>query len=124
MRLLSEGNHPRSHQQLCEQVAATVPALMQILFHKWDDSDLARRTAASLGGYEIQVWTATAPSDEKRLAVLACPFNSDERERAESFRIREPRREFVFGRVLLRQILGAGLQVEPAAVVLGNQPQK
>lgn len=121
--LISEGADPRSHQQLCGQVAATVPALMQISFHKWDDSDLARRTAASLGGDEIQVWIATAPSDETSLKVLAGTLNSDERERAESLRVREPRREFVFGRVLLRQILGACSQVEPAALVFGYQPQ-
>ncbi len=96
---------------------------MQISFHEWNDSDLARRTAASLGGDEIQVWLATVPPDEATLAGFTSRLSLDERERAERFGAGEPRRQFVFGRAVLRQLLGACLNVEPAALVFGLQPR-
>ena len=95
---------------------------MQVSFHEWNDSDLARRTAASLGGDEIQVWLATVPPDEATLAGFTSLLSPDERERAERFGASGPRRHFVFGRAVLRQILGACLNAKPAALVFGLQP--
>jgi len=95
---------------------------MQISFREWDGSTLARRAAASLGGDEVQVWLATAPPDEAGLAALARTFSADEVERAERFRADEPRCQFVFGRAVLRQLLGACLNVQPAALAFGHQP--
>lgn len=55
---------------------------MQISFHEWEDSPLTHRAAASIGSDEVQVWIATAPSDEAGLTALACQLNPDERARA------------------------------------------
>ena len=96
---------------------------MQISFHEWEDSPLTHRAAASLGSDEVQVWIATAPSDEAGLTALACQLSSDERARAERFRVSEPRRQFVFGRALLRQLLGACLNVEPVTLAFGYHPR-
>jgi 4'-phosphopantetheinyl transferase len=94
----------------------------QILFREWDNSALARRSAASLGGDEVQVWLATMPTDEAGLNALALTLNPDECQRAERFSVSEPRRQFVFGRSVLRQLLGACLNVEPAALVICCHP--
>jgi 4'-phosphopantetheinyl transferase len=96
---------------------------MQISFREWDNSALARRTAASLGSDEVQVWTAMLRPDEAALAGLARALSPDERARVERFSVSEPRQQFVYGRAVLRQILGACLNVEPAALVFGYQPQ-
>jgi len=96
---------------------------MQISFHEWEDSPLTHRAAASIGSDEVQVWIATAPSDEAGLTALACQLSSDERARAERFRVSEPRRQFVFGRALLRQLLGACLNVEPVTLAFGYHPR-
>ena len=52
---------------------------MQISFHEWEDSPLTHRAVASLGSDEVQVWIATAPSDEASLTALACQLSPDER---------------------------------------------
>jgi 4'-phosphopantetheinyl transferase len=93
-----------------------------ISFREWDNSALARRSAASLGGDEVQVWLATMPADEAALTALARTLNPDERQRAERFSVSEPRRQFIFGRGVLRQLLGACLNVEPAALAICCQP--
>lgn len=96
---------------------------MRISFHEWDDSAPARRDAASLGNDEVQVWTATMPQAENGSARHALLLSPDERARAEKFRASEPRRQFVFGRGVLRQVLGACLKTQPAALVFGQQPR-
>jgi 4'-phosphopantetheinyl transferase len=96
---------------------------MQISFREWDDSACSRRAAASLGTDEIQVWIATTPSDDAGLAALISLLSPDERQRAVRFRVSEPRRQFVSGRALLRQLLGACLNVEPATLAFGYQPR-
>jgi hypothetical protein len=62
---------------------------MQISFREWDNSALVRRSAASLGGDEVQVWLATMPADEAALTALARTLNPDERQRAERFSVSE-----------------------------------
>jgi hypothetical protein len=57
---------------------------MQISFHEWEDSPVAHRAAASLGSKEVQVWIATAPSDEAGLTALACQLSPDERAQNDS----------------------------------------
>src|SRR5207247_3517383 len=69
------------------------------------------------------VCTAQAPADEARLPALACQVSPDQRARAERFRVSEPRRQFVFGRALLRQLLGACLNVEPVTLAFGYHPR-
>jgi 4'-phosphopantetheinyl transferase len=96
---------------------------MQVSFREWEDSACSRRAAALLGTDEAQVWMATVPPDEASLAALARTLSPDERERAERFRMSEPRRQFVSGRALLRQLLGACLNVESATLAFGYEPR-
>jgi 4'-phosphopantetheinyl transferase len=96
---------------------------MMITYHDWDDSALARRAVLGLGSEEIQVWMATVPAAEVDLTELACFLSPAERERAARFRVSEPRHHFVFGRALMRLLLGACLRVEPAALEFGYQPR-
>ena len=96
---------------------------MQISFREWEDSACSRRAAASLGRDEAQVWVATLPANETSVTALAGQLSPEERDRAGRFRVSEPRRQFVFGRTLLRQLLGACLKVEPATLEFGYQPR-
>jgi 4'-phosphopantetheinyl transferase len=95
---------------------------MQVSFHDWDDSAVSRRAAASLGGDDIQVWLATTPADDTDLTAFTRTLDPDERMRAGRFSVSEPRRQFVFGRALLRQLLGACLNASPATLAFGYQP--
>lgn len=95
----------------------------QIFFHHWEDSNTSCEAAASLGSNEVRVWIATVPADERRLAGVSRVLSPEERQRAERFKANEPRREFVFGRAILRQLLGASLNVEPTVPVFGYGPQ-
>ena len=96
---------------------------MQVSFCEWDDSARARCAAASLRNVDVQVWTAALPADDADWTVLARTLSSIERERAERFLVPEPRREFVFGRALARQLLGACLDVDPAVIAFGSAPR-
>jgi len=89
---------------------------MLLSFHNWTDSAIARGRVAALGGNEIQVWIAKTPADEGELTVLANLLSPAEQFRAQQFRVAEPRRQFVFGRALLRQLLGACKGIAPAAL--------
>lgn len=97
-------------------------ASVQIAFCEWEDSARARSAAAALGSDQVQVWTAAVPAGEK-LTALTRMLSPSERERAERFRMPEPRRQFVFGRALLRQLLGACLNVDPATLAFGSEPR-
>ena len=96
---------------------------MQISFHEWVNSVLARHSASTLGRDEVQVWMASTPSDQTDFAEFACLLSQDERVRSERFRVREPCFQFVFGRALLRQLLGTCLNIEPVKLAIGYQPR-
>jgi 4'-phosphopantetheinyl transferase len=96
---------------------------MQVSFREWESSIRSKHAAAALGTDEVQVWTATALPDGAELTALADLLSPEERQRAEKFRVNEPRRHFVFGRAMLRQLLGACLNVDPAALVFGYEPR-
>jgi 4'-phosphopantetheinyl transferase len=95
---------------------------MQISFCDWDNSARAHRAVLGLGRDEVQVWIASVPTAEAGLTALAHLLSTAERDRAARFKVREARDQFVFGRALLRQLLGACLRVEPAALEFGYQP--
>ncbi len=98
------------------------PLPIPVSFHDWDDSSRARRCAASLGHNHVQVWMAKRPADEADLADLARLLSADEIARARRLTVTEARRRFVFGRALLRQLLGACLEVAPATMAIGYGP--
>jgi 4'-phosphopantetheinyl transferase len=95
---------------------------VHISFYEWEDSARERSAAAALGSDQVQVWTAAVP-DDKELTALNRMLSASERERAERFLVPEPRRQFVFGRALLRQLLGACLTIDPATVAFGSGPR-
>jgi len=96
---------------------------MQISFLDWEDSTLARRAATAMESDEVRVVLASMPADEVALRAWDGLLSPDERARAEQFRVREPRRQFVFGRALLRQLLGSCLDIEPSALAFSYQPR-
>jgi len=57
------------------------------------------------------------------MTALAQTLSPEEHQRVERFSLNEPRREFVFGRVMLRQLLEACLNVEPATLMFGYEQQ-
>jgi len=79
-----------------------------IRFQEWPGGDAAPLTAG-----EVQVWMGTVPADEDELIRLARHLNLEERHRAGQFSVDLPRREFILGRAMGRQLLGAALRVEP-----------
>lgn len=96
---------------------------MQLAFREWDNSASAQRAAAALGDDEVQLWIAEVPAAGVDLTPHFCLLSPDERERAARFGVLEARRQFVFGRAFLRQLLGACLRIDPAAVALVYQPR-
>lgn len=95
---------------------------MQITSREWDGSDSARAAAAALGPDEIQIWRVPVPPGRNALDVLAVGLSPAEHERARRFRVEPARGQFVVGRVALRQMLGACLNVETAALTIAYQP--
>lgn len=96
---------------------------MPVPLSEWDNSVLSHRVAASLGMGEVQVWSATMPRDEAKLIELTRNLSASEQERAERFQADEARHEFVLGRAVMRQLLGACLNTAPSALVIGYGPR-
>jgi len=94
---------------------------MEVTFREWDDVLRGGRLETPPGRDEVRVCLATLPPEEAGLAAFTHLLGPDERARAARFTVAEPRRQFVFGRIILRQWLGACLGIEPAAVELGCQ---
>jgi len=69
------------------------------------------------------VWIAQLPADPARLTTLAACLSPDELERAARFLAEEPRRQFLFARAVLRELLGECLDLAPAALVFGYEPR-
>ncbi|MDQ6847445.1 MAG: 4'-phosphopantetheinyl transferase superfamily protein [Candidatus Dormibacteraeota bacterium] len=67
---------------------------------------------------EVQLWRASLDLDEAAAAVVCASLSADEVVRAERFVHEVDRRRFAVGRGWLRMLLGAYLDVAPAAVVV------
>lgn len=63
---------------------------------------------------EVHVWRAEVDLPAERLQRLETLLSEEERERADRFLVAPPRRRFVVGRGLLRALLGAYLDADPA----------
>jgi 4'-phosphopantetheinyl transferase len=96
---------------------------MPVAVREWDKSVLSHSVAASFGRGEVQIWSATIPRDGAELIELSRNLSPDERERAERFQADEPRRKFVLGRAVMRQLLGACLNRAPLSLVFGYEPR-
>jgi len=95
---------------------------MRVEFREWDNSVSSRRTAASLGRDEVQVWSAILCHDEVESIELTRDLSPDEHKRAERFLVEESRRQFIFSRAVLRQLLGACLNTTPSALSFCYHP--
>jgi 4'-phosphopantetheinyl transferase len=94
---------------------------MMVSFRDWQDSASSCHAAAALRGDHVQVWLASVPGDEAGLAAFAQLLSPDECARADRFRVSVPRRQFIVGRAILRQLLGACMAVDPSAVTFEVQ---
>jgi 4'-phosphopantetheinyl transferase len=68
------------------------------------------------GGGEVRVWVVPLDTPPLTEADLLICLSAEERERADRYKIRKPRHQFVTGRGLLRRILGSCLSVPPHEV--------
>jgi hypothetical protein len=89
---------------------------MRVEFREWDNSVSSRRTAASLGRNEVQVWSVILCHDQVESIELTPDLTPDEHQRAERFLIEESRRQFIFSHAVLRQLLAACLNTTPSAL--------
>ena len=95
---------------------------MRVEFREWDNSVSSRRTATSLGRDEVQVWSAILCHDEVESIKLIPDLSADEHKRADRFLVEESRRQFIFSRAVLRQLLGACLNTTPSALSFCYHP--
>jgi len=80
---------------------------------------ISARTAAELTPLshgEIHVWSSSLDCGTRSVDVWEESLSSDEKERAGRFRFARDRAEFVTARAILRFLIGAYLQIEPAKV--------
>ncbi len=84
--------------------------------HAWDPLD-GRPPGLQLTPREdVQLWQASVPVSESALTSLRRSLSPDESARAERFTHDAARREYVFGRAFLRQLLGSALSIAPECV--------
>lgn len=88
----------------------------------WEGEAWARRRLAGLRAGQILVWVASVPSADHGLVEEAALLDEEERRRADRFLHAGARREYLFGRALLRRLVGLGLGQPPEALVLGQRP--
>lgn len=79
------------------------------------DERAARRLAPPAAG-EAHLWWADLDAGADTVRRLSPFLSDDELDRASAFRFARDRRRFVVGRGILRELLGAYLEVEPASV--------
>ncbi|HEY4282673.1 MAG TPA: 4'-phosphopantetheinyl transferase superfamily protein [Chthoniobacterales bacterium] len=94
---------------------------MQLRFLEWTDSDSSRQIATSLGNNDVQVWSA--PVNRGEINQFAGRLSPGEQLRANQFIANDARDHFIVSRVVLRDLLGACLHIEPAAVSFGTSPR-
>ena len=92
---------------------------MRISFHEWEEDFLALGAVGASCADEVQVWSASMPNDPVCVKNISKCLSPDELERAVRFRIDEPRLEFLFGRSILKWLLGARLGIAPDKITLG-----
>ncbi|MEX1118677.1 MAG: 4'-phosphopantetheinyl transferase superfamily protein [Terrimicrobiaceae bacterium] len=94
---------------------------MPVILHNWQNLATARNLVAERG--PVHVWIAQGPDAAADMSADLQLLDGSERLRAERFTAISSRREFVFGRALLRRILGACLKIEPAHVPFHYGPR-
>ncbi len=87
----------------------------KMILHHWPSPPAAPRLARG----QIHLWCADLDRPAAERARFEGVLSRAERERAERFRFERDRQRFVVRRGLLRQLLAAYLQVDPARVGIG-----
>lgn len=94
---------------------------MRITCHEWKDIASWNANPAGAGNEDVHVWLGKVPGDAVEISACARLLDGPERLRAERFVGMEARNEFVFGRALLRLLLGGVLRVDPTEVAIGYE---
>ena len=92
---------------------------MHHTYHEWVAATVTPEAVAGPGHDEVQTWLAKMPADGNDPLCHMSLLSPDERARAARFRVSGARTQFVFGRVFLRHLLGACLNVEPGTLEFG-----
>jgi 4'-phosphopantetheinyl transferase len=95
---------------------------MQIIFHDWDDVSTALPPATFGSKGNVQIWRAVLPNDPLRVREISNCLSRDEKDRASCYLTEESQREFLYGRSVLRHLLGMWAGVEPGALMFGYGP--
>ena len=85
---------------------------MRIEFREWDNSEGSRQIARSVARDSVQVWLSRLDHVERREAAKI--LSADEIARAAQFLVEPARDEYIGSRVLLRNLLGACLDLTPS----------
>ncbi len=88
---------------------------MRITFHEWQNIGADRKMAGP-GENDVEVWLGGVPDGEAELSACLQILNEPERLRVERFQVPKARNEFVFGRAMMRLILGSVLKTDPAEI--------
>ncbi|HOS79150.1 MAG TPA: hypothetical protein PLJ24_02675, partial [Anaerolineae bacterium] len=83
-----------------------------VRWHRWPDEALFGVRRLSEDG--VHVWRIGLDVPAARLAGLGTYLTPEEMARAERYRFPSPRRRFIAARGLLRELLGAYLELDPA----------
>ncbi len=95
---------------------------MSIQPREWNASAPGTVDTQALATGDCQLWLAPVPGDDFSLADSINHLSAEEQLRAGRLLLASARREFIFGRATLRQILGAHLGLNPAEVPLAEGP--
>jgi 4'-phosphopantetheinyl transferase len=96
---------------------------MDIEFHDWRDIPEDQASAAGCGRGRLQIWTSVMPVDLDCIKEISTCLSRDERDRASRYLTEESQLEFLFGRSVLRHVIGVWLGVEPASLIFGYGPK-
>jgi 4'-phosphopantetheinyl transferase len=95
---------------------------MALPLREWDSRAPAPIGTDDFPGAITKVWLARMARTEGEMSQLTSLLNPAEQVRADQFKAEHPRHQFIFGRAVLRQILGACLNVAPSVVAFGYHP--
>jgi 4'-phosphopantetheinyl transferase len=86
------------------------------------DEQRIKNNPLTLSEDEVLISIAPVPPDKEVLETMWSQLSLDERERAYRFLVQGARDQFITGRAVLRQLLGACLKVDAAALTFGYAP--
>lgn len=85
---------------------------MGTIIHEWKGVDAVMHLADE----DVQVWLGEVPTDDLEIASCVRRLDTSEQLRMGQFRDFASRNQFIFGRAMLRQLLGKNLDIDTAEV--------